>query len=96
MPIFKLPKPKKNSSKDSVETAPVGLDDYYTRSVYLPADNKVLGAVEVGETATITLKGKVVTKVQRSEGPEKSEFTLEITSVAVETMNEFEKLSVDD
>ena len=94
MPKFILPKPKK-VKKGEMGLMPV--DDFY-RGVCLPANKEILAALEIGEDVSVTIRGKVtgLESREREGRTERQEFDLEIKSVEVDSMNEYEKMAAED
>ena len=98
MPKYKLPAPKNSPKVEDDEE--YEMDDRWRRRLHgVPANKEILGALEAGASATITLKGKVcATRMQeREDGPDLMDFDFEVSEVMVDYGdNEYEKLAEDD
>lgn len=81
MPTFVLPEiKKKKSDKDS----PVALssDDSYRRQITIPVNKEILDALDVGDSVTVTLEGKVTELTKRESTDYKDlHIGMEISSV---------------
>ena len=91
MPKYILPKIE-NEDMPSVVSP-----DSYQRTLYIPANAEIIKALEIGKTADVKLKGKLI-GLEAREGEEYSshEFRIELSSVEAYTENEFSELADDD
>ena len=92
MPKFTVPKPKK--VKGGVEVA----FEPSRPNVFLPANSEILEELEIGDSITVTITGKVIglEARERTDGEDFKEFSLELKSVETDSKNEFEKMADDD
>lgn len=84
---YTLPAPKK-VKKRGMNGQPqiVEEDDLsWLRRVRLPANNELIDSLEVGETATITLQGKIVALEMRDREGQSAKGEVEINVTSIET-----------
>ena len=75
------------------------LDGPGMRTIFLPANDEILAAIELGDEIRLKIVAKVRTKEQRERemGQEDfQEFGVELRSVDVITDNDFEKMADED
>lgn len=66
-------------------------------TVYFPISQEILKTLEVGETVTVELAGKVVGLESRDDkGKSVCDCRIELREVSVESGNEFEELSKEE
>lgn len=104
-PLFKdkdMPKYKVEPETWGICSSPCtkdGEDKKHYPTVYFPISKEILKALEVGQVAEITLKGKVTMLESReSEGSEpanKCECRIEVHEVEAYAAGEFEKMADD-
>lgn len=91
MPKYVLPKPSKaNKAGDSAVESSRGS---HPKTVYLPANKKILDSLDIGNSYKVVLEGKLVSL---SASETESSFDVELKSVEVYGKNSFEELSRED
>ena len=95
MPKIIIPLPEKIDGEEL--TSP--MDVAGMRTVFLPANDEILDAIELGDEIRLKITASVRSKEAREregEGEDFKEFGIEIREVDVITDNEFEKMADDD
>lgn len=95
MPKMSIPLPKKEEDKVCCEPEPSY--ENKSRSLYLPADSKILDALKVDSQAKVVLKGIVTSKTETSDEDNwpTTEFQLQLTEIEAYDLNEYEDLMDD-
>lgn len=101
MPKFILPELKSEGGNvpmvEDSEYDPLTEDAWY-RKVRIPASKEIIDALNVGDTATVKLRGiiKTLESTEKAEGKERQEFELSISSVEAYSENEYSELLDED
>jgi len=95
MPKFELPEVAENDMGMMEEAAEF---PYTSPSLFIPANQEILAALEVGKEVEIRLRGKVSETVMRDKEGEQidADFRFDVQSVEVPDTNAFTILAEED